>query len=144
MRIRPSPALIVLAALALAIAAHATPLNRRQLVKTYKEAKETKLDACVTCHVGTGTELNRYGNDLHVAKAKFADVEKLDSDRDGFTNLDEIKALTFPGDSTDTPRRRGKADSTAARSAVLDSAASVASYDTLRVSPRDSTDKVRF
>ena len=92
MRIMRRPAPLVLAALVAAIAAHATPVNKRQLVSTYKEAKGSKLDACVTCHVGATTDLNPYGADLKIVKASFAQIEKDDSDEDGVSNLDEIKA----------------------------------------------------
>jgi hypothetical protein len=33
----------------------------------------------------------------------FTGIEGQDSDGDGFTNLEEINALTFPGDPTDYP-----------------------------------------
>lgn len=33
-------------------------------------------------------------------------IEKLDSDGDGFTNIDEIHNLTFPGDSNDFPTKK--------------------------------------
>jgi hypothetical protein len=67
------------------------------------------------CHrngVGGHDNLTRYGLDFHRRRfvqglsidAAFAALEGLVSDRDGWTNLQEIAAVTFPGDSTDRPR----------------------------------------
>jgi len=64
----------------------------------------SKLNNCGTCHS------NNYRRDmivqlrsgLNITDALIA-VEPLDSDGDGFTNIEEITALTFPGDPTDFP-----------------------------------------
>ena len=64
----------------------------------------TKLDRCSTCHAGeTNFNLNSYGDDFASNGASFLAIEPLDSDGDSFSNLDEILALTFPGDANDTP-----------------------------------------
>ncbi len=70
---------------------------------------------CLVCHSKmppTKTELNPYGTDLQkAAPGKPIDekvlraVEKLDSDKDGFSNIDEIKAGALPGDPTSKPRK---------------------------------------
>lgn len=83
--------------------------------------KGTRLDTCSACHT-RGRLLNSYGQD---GKAKFSAVmvrgpgteeqqvvafvealkaiEQMDSDSDGFSNVDEIKARTFPGNANDHP-----------------------------------------
>ncbi len=70
---------------------------------------------CLVCHAKmppTKTELNPYGTDLQKAAAgKPIDekvlraVEKLDSDKDGFSNADELKAGTLPGDPKSKPKK---------------------------------------
>ncbi|AFV22606.1 hypothetical protein Mpsy_0395 [Methanolobus psychrophilus R15] len=42
----------------------------------------------------------------------FASIEALDSDGDGFTNLEEINTLTFPGDPADYPQTESETPST--------------------------------
>lgn len=70
---------------------------------------------CLACHAKmppTKSELNPYGKDLQGAAAgkpvdekAFRAIEKLDSDKDGFSNLDELKAGTLPGDPKSKPKR---------------------------------------
>ena len=68
----------------------------------------TRLDTCDTCHIPgqLNTNLNPYGVDVKshlnipINKA-LAVIEPLDSDGDGFTNIDEISNLTFPGNKSD-------------------------------------------
>ncbi len=63
----------------------------------------TRLDTCSTCHVSESNfSFNPYGSDFRDAGSLTA-IESLDSDGDGFTNIDEIVALTFPGNSNDPP-----------------------------------------
>lgn len=69
------------------------------------------LDTCVTCHDG-GYSFNAYGADY---RAKFNElggdkvaalhaVEPFDSDHDGYSNIVEINAGTFPGNpASDLP-----------------------------------------
>lgn len=51
--------------------------------------------------------LNPYGEDYRNAGrfrvSGFRDIEGIDSDGDGYTNIEEINALTFPGDPNDNP-----------------------------------------
>jgi hypothetical protein len=68
----------------------------------------TRLDSCNTCHGSSTQTFNPYGADVlagmgsGIANA-LSNVESTDSDGDGFTNLTEIQALTFPGNATDKP-----------------------------------------
>lgn len=64
----------------------------------------TRLDQCSTCHASnTNLSLNPYGSDLAAAGRSFSAIENVDSDGDGFTNIVEINALTFPGNPSDFP-----------------------------------------
>nr|WP_321498299.1 hypothetical protein [uncultured Methanolobus sp.] len=63
----------------------------------------TVLDTCDVCHSGpNGGSLDPYGRAYSYTRS-FTGIEGKDSDGDGFTNLEEINALTFPGDSGDHP-----------------------------------------
>ena len=77
----------------------------------YKIGPDAKLHEakCLVCHTSPkGKTLNPYGKDLEaVMKAKgtkklsediLRSVEKLDSDKDGMSNIDEIKADRMPGE----------------------------------------------
>ena len=66
----------------------------------------SKLDSCMTCHNSAAPSkeaLNPYGTDFGASNHDFAAIEGKDSDGDGVTNLEEIKAETFPGDPNDKP-----------------------------------------
>jgi hypothetical protein len=70
----------------------------------------TRLDTCSLCHIGNpgNVNLNPYGQAFEAAPgfpndAAFTAIEGADSDGDGFSNIDEINALTFPGDPADHP-----------------------------------------
>jgi hypothetical protein len=65
----------------------------------------TTMGTCTTCHLnpdGKGGE-NPYGTHFKAYGRNFAAVEPLDSDGDGFTNIEEIIADTWPGDPGSTP-----------------------------------------
>lgn len=96
-------AVVLLAVVAFAAVAGARPATKRKFARTYGESKGSRLDACVTCHEGTTEEFNPYGEGLKAVANDFAKIEKEDADGDGVTNLDEIKALSFPGDALDKP-----------------------------------------
>ncbi|HET6385134.1 MAG TPA: hypothetical protein VFJ58_17215 [Armatimonadota bacterium] len=82
---------------------------------TYKPDATTALGKanCMTCHMAAGFKLNPYGLDLQKELVKantktltpdmLKAVEKLDSDKDGVSNIDEIKAGTLPGDPKSFP-----------------------------------------
>ena len=85
--------------------AQSTPEYLSQFNAKY-DTRGTKLDSCRTCHQGdTGNAENvgPYGKDFGANNHDFAAIEGKDSDGDGFTNIDEIKAETFPGDPGDNP-----------------------------------------
>jgi hypothetical protein len=96
-------------ALGVVLSALATPKYLVTLNKTYTPAK----GKCASCHVGTKKDLNVYGKDVQKAmrekktKDLTADIlksiEKLDSDKDGVSNGDELKAGTLPGDAKSKP-----------------------------------------
>ena len=70
--------------------------------------------SCNICHTTVPTK-NPYGTDLNEAgatknnipPATFVAVEGLDSDGDGFTNIEEINAGTFPGNPASHPTSPG-------------------------------------
>jgi hypothetical protein len=65
----------------------------------------TNLDSCKTCHTSSGGgALDPYGRAYSGNGRNFASIETLDSDSDGFTNIEEINALTFPGNPNDYPQ----------------------------------------
>lgn len=103
---RLAPLLAVLA-LGTASSLLATLDHQKMFVAKYPDAK-AKLGKCSTCHTAAlpkkdAHDLNAYGTDLQKAMSAdkksfdFAKVEALDSDGDGVSNLDEIKAGTNPG-----------------------------------------------
>ncbi len=97
--------------------AHATQTYLNNFKTTYPSA--TSIAACVLCHIdpnGGGTR-NPYGEAFRSAGHSFSAIENLDSDGDGWTNIQEINANTFPGDATShpsgTPPGGGTPDTTA-------------------------------
>jgi len=61
------------------------------------------LDTCSTCH-NSGYALNPYAVDFNTKRLQTGSAtmglqacEMMDSDHDGYTNIAEIEALTFPG-----------------------------------------------
>lgn len=95
-------------------AAIALPPMLKVFETNYKPAKNGKLvkAKCAVCHVANGkTALNAYGKDLKekLGESKtltpeiLKSVEAKDSDGDGASNIDEIKADTLPGDAKSKP-----------------------------------------
>jgi hypothetical protein len=60
------------------------------------------LGSCLTCHP-SGSNKNSYANDWRNNGHNYAAVEGMDSDNDGFSNIAEINALYFPGNSASKP-----------------------------------------
>ncbi len=101
----------------LAVAALAHPPMIAEFNKVAKPPKDSALakGACAICHVGMEPKLNPYGKDMAAAmKAlktkKLTDavlkrIAKLDSDKDGVSNADELKAGTLPGDPESKPSK---------------------------------------
>jgi hypothetical protein len=90
--------------------AQSTPEYMSQFNAKYN-TRGSKLDSCMTCHTtqaGGAENMNPYGTDFGKNNHDFGAVEGLDSDGDGFSNIDEIKADTFPGDKNDNPNSKPK------------------------------------
>jgi len=73
-----------------------------EFVNSYPHTSNTQLDSCNTCHTNV-PDLNSYGRDYRSHGHDFRAIELLDSDGDGYLNIDEINALSFPGDINSTP-----------------------------------------
>ncbi len=85
----------------------ALPAQRRLFTQTYHYSV-----SCMLCHTnGGGSSLTKYGKDFLRNGASIAAlrrIEKLDSDNDGFSNIDEILSRSNPGDPLSTPKNSGK------------------------------------
>ena len=115
-----------------AYSAHQNDQDINNFLAVYSFAKSTKLDDCALCHksgtIGSKTygscdychqsyktqpphgdileTLNSYGlayNDAGGNQAALELIEGSNSDGDTSTNIEEIRALTFPGDARDYP-----------------------------------------
>lgn len=119
--------------------AFALPQFPGELESHYKDlridvSKIIETYACQTCHVNarprTNPERNAFGKDvektLSDAGLDFAAFELLDSDSDGFVNLEEFYLQTAPGLKTESPKGRLilKQDATLATSLKLEFPAS--------------------
>jgi len=62
----------------------------------------TALNTCSVCHTTTPS-VNSYGNAFKNSARNYATIEPMDSDGDGFTNIVEINARTFPGNASSKP-----------------------------------------
>ncbi len=91
--------------------ASATPSFLGVAESQYPFIVGSRIDTCTLCHMSTGSpsasNLNPYGtaflnNGLNAAA--LVAIENMDSDGDGFTNIQELRALTFPGDPNDHPQ----------------------------------------
>ncbi|KAF5419222.1 MAG: hypothetical protein C5S45_06915 [Candidatus Methanocomedens sp.] len=85
----------------------------KQMFTTQYDNQGTELDECATCMRSTSppASWNPYGTALkddadfdrnNIAQA-LENIEELDSDGDGFNNIDEIRNSTYPGDPDDFP-----------------------------------------
>jgi len=81
------------------------------------KGKMTSLGSCQWCHYTYGYDasgnildtMNQYGKDFHDEgrnEAAVRAIEGIDSDGDGYTNLEEITANRFPGDGSDDPGKK--------------------------------------
>jgi hypothetical protein len=72
-------------------------------IATYPKA--AAIDSCVLCHseYPANTNKNSYANDYASAGHNFTTIEGKDSDGDGYTNIQEIKEGTFPGNALSKP-----------------------------------------
>jgi mono/diheme cytochrome c family protein len=74
--------------------------------ETYPAAVGTRLDGCSLCHFTDSNgkwDENQFAEEYEEADKDFGSIQNLDTDGDGFTNLQEIQAGTFPGDASDNP-----------------------------------------
>lgn len=77
--------------------------------KTFQEKYGVtgRLNSCVVCHSKGGkSNHNSYGKSFANAGSKkdsLTKIEKLDSDRDGVINIEEIKTYHYPGNKKDRP-----------------------------------------
>jgi len=82
-----------------------------------KPGKFITMGSCQWCHYKYGYDgsgnivetLNAYGKDYYLKGRNANAIEEialLDSDKDGFSNIDEINALRYPGDENDNPDKR--------------------------------------
>ena len=78
--------------------AYTSDLNN--FIGRYPNAANSKLNSCTTCHT-SGYGFNGYGS--HYRSYGLAGSEGRDSDGDDAVNIDEITALTWPGDASDFP-----------------------------------------
>jgi len=79
-------------------------LSRPAYIKEFRDFPDT-IKKCTLCHVqssGYGG-LNSFGRDFAVNKKLTDDLMKLDSDKDGFSNIEELKSGTFPGNPDSHP-----------------------------------------
>lgn len=87
------------------VQAQSSDLN--SAVARYPNIANTALQSCDLCHTGNIPNLNPYGADYlnnGRSSAAFGLIENIDSDGDGFTNIQEIRDhLTFPGDPNSLP-----------------------------------------
>jgi hypothetical protein len=85
----------------------------KQMFTTQYDNQGTELDKCATCMRSSSppASWNPYGTALmndpnfdrnNIAQA-LENIEELDSDEDGFNNIDEIHNSTYPGDPGDFP-----------------------------------------
>ncbi len=115
-----------------AYSAHQNDADVNNFLTVYPSAKSTKLDDCALCHkagkIGSKSygscdfchqtyktqaphgnildTLNSYGlayKDAGRSQAALTIIEPSNSDGDKYTNIQEIQALTFPGDAGDYP-----------------------------------------
>ncbi len=84
--------------------AMATPSLQTAFISRYPNLRDTPLQSCTTCHMPAKEDfLNSYGLALREAKMDFKEVEELDSDGDGVTNINEINDESYPGSHAQSP-----------------------------------------
>jgi mono/diheme cytochrome c family protein len=103
---------VVVAVLLVATAAFASATWSKLFNDTYKPKPGSAIvkAKCQLCHT-KGVALNTYGSSLKGKKIEAASlkaVERLDSDKDKFSNISEIKAGKLPGDPKSKPAGKPK------------------------------------
>ena len=93
------------------------------LIESYPNITDTKLFNCTTCHTRNKWLRNAYGQDLQdYLRSLYSDeinaeeytqamivmamgeINEIDSDGDGYTNIEEFNFGTYPGNKDDYPR----------------------------------------
>jgi hypothetical protein len=98
--------LVVVYTLSRTTGASATSSDLGNAESKYPSIVGSRLDTCSLCHTSSIPNLNPFGSAYKNAgrsTSAFSAIESTDSDGDGFTNIQEIMALTFPGDASDFP-----------------------------------------
>ncbi|MDR9449771.1 MAG: hypothetical protein RI637_01025 [Acidimicrobiia bacterium] len=93
---------VAVGVIAISTSASAKDSILTSFTSNYPATAGSALDSCSTCHTSVPA-LNAYGSALQAAGLNFRTIEGLDSDGDGFTNLQEIRALTNPGVASSRP-----------------------------------------
>jgi len=108
---------IALLATTLTLAVSATGYGFQSILNQFNTlygTAATPLNTCLVCHNSLNPAppnvFNPYGNDLSANATNFASIESLDSDLDGFTNIAEVNARTFPGNPASNPTPTSFAD----------------------------------
>ena len=93
---------------------HAYSKYLSTFLSTYPGTSGSRLNTCGLCHINSagGGARNPYGTAYANAQHNFKTIELLDSDGDGYTNIVEIRARTFPGSPTSHPTSAGTTDTT--------------------------------
>lgn len=84
----------------------ALPGDLSSAMAKYPILASSSLNTCDLCHTASIPSLNPYGAAYKAngrSTAAFGLIENLDSDGDGFTNIQEINALKFPGNPASFP-----------------------------------------
>lgn len=84
----------------------ALPGDLSGVVAKYPNLAASSLNTCDLCHTSSIPNLNPFGAAYKAngrSPAALTAIENLDSDGDGFTNIQELNALSFPGNSASVP-----------------------------------------
>lgn len=84
----------------------AAPGDLSSAVSKYPNIAGSSLQSCDLCHTSSIPSLNPYGAAYKANgrnSAAFGMIENQDSDGDGFSNIQEIHSLTFPGNPASFP-----------------------------------------
>ena len=95
----------------------ALPTDLAGAVAKYTNLSVSALNTCDLCHTASIPTLNPFGAAYKANgrnTAALSAIENLDSDGDGFTNIQEINALTFPGNPSSKPAAAPTATNTPA------------------------------
>ncbi|MEP7133710.1 MAG: carboxypeptidase regulatory-like domain-containing protein [Chloroflexota bacterium] len=87
-------------------AGFALPGDLSSATSKYPNLASSALNTCDLCHTASIPTLNPFGAAYKANgrnPAAFGLIENIDSDGDGFTNIQEINALTFPGNPASKP-----------------------------------------